>query len=321
MRLLPFILIHLTMSTHGQVNLVPNPSFEAHASCPHGMGQWYRVIDWTNANGSTPDYFHACAPPLMPSGTPGVGIPLNRRGRQFPQSGNAYMGLYAMQLPDVNGREYIQVELTDSLIYSIRYIVSFYASLAEGSRYALSTLGAHLSKEPLISNSFSVFDVEPQILNDPLYPLTDTIEWTLITDTFLSRFGGERYLTIGNFHTDAESDTLFFNANPPLGNRFAYYYIDDVSVIALDSVPNNIEETERLSLSVFPNPALEVLHVRSSQRLARVRLLDISGRAVLTESISTGRYTVSLAGIPPGLYLLEATDMEGRAAVQKVVVR
>jgi OOP family OmpA-OmpF porin len=313
----------LPVLSYGQHNLVPNGDFEQYNHCPEDAGQWYSAIHWSNANGSSPDYYHSCAPPLIfpPDTFPHVGTPINIFGYQTPYSGNAYMGLYAMQLPDVSGREYIQVELTDSLIYSIRYMVSFYASLAEGSRYALSTLGAHLSKEPLISNSFSVFDVEPQILNDPLYPIVDTIEWTLITDTFLSRFGGERYLTIGNFHIDAQSDTLFFNSNPPMGNRFAYYYIDDVSVIALDSIPDNIEGQEQLSFSVWPNPASDVLHIQSRMPFARLRLLDISGRAVLSENMVTDRHTLQLAGIPPGLYLLEATDTEGRSAVRKVVVQ
>jgi hypothetical protein len=317
------ILVLLPLLVQGQQNLVPNGNFEQYNYCPDDAGQWYSTVHWSNANGSSPDYYHSCAPPLVfpPDTFPHVGIPINIFGCQTPYSGDAYMGLYAMQLPDVNGREYLQVELSDSLIYSIRYIVSFHTSLAEGSRYALSTLGAHLSKEPLISSSFSVFDVEPQILNNPLYPIMDTIEWTLITDTFLSRFGGERYLTIGNFHIDAQSDTLFFNSNPPLGNRIAYYYIDDVSVVAIDSIPSGVNETEAFTLSVYPNPANEVLHISSKQRLASVRLLDISGRAVLTERIRTGRNTLNLTGIPPGLYLLEAQDTEGRVAVQKVVVQ
>jgi hypothetical protein len=59
--------------------------------------------------------------------------------------------------------------------------------------------------------------VEPQILNTHENLLTDPDVWVLITDTFSSRYGGERYLTIGNFNTDATSDTVYWNVDEVSG--------------------------------------------------------------------------------------------------------
>lgn len=317
------IVILLPVLSYGQQNLVPNGDFEEYANCPDSPNQWFNALNWINPTGGSPDYFHSCAPPLIffPDTFPHMGTPANVVGYQIPHSGDAYMGIFCMHTPQAEGREYIQSQLIDSIVASVRYIVSFHVSAADNYRLAISTLGAYLSKDAISREDYYRLEVEPQILNSPLTPLTDTANWVLITDTFSSRYGGERYLTIGNFHTDAASDSMLYNPSEPYGNRDAYYYIDDVSVVAIDSIPSSIEEPDGLSFSVFPNPATEVLHISSKQRLAHVRLSDLSGKTVLTESIDTGRHTVGLVGIPPGLYLLEAQDTEGRRAMQKVMVQ
>jgi hypothetical protein len=336
MRYILSILILLPIISYGQENLVPNPSFEEYSDCPNTGGEWFKVLYWSNGNISSPDYFNVCGPPMVipPDTFPRYGVPSSQFGYQMPESGNAYMGLYGVQLGNQEVRDYIQTELNTPLYKRIRYVVSFYVSLSENSRYAISTLGAYLSDYPISSNDLLVLDAEPQILNDPLQLLTDTAEWMLVTDTFVSRDGGgEKFITIGNFFSDAESDTVFVNAAPPLGARHAYYYIDDVSVIALDSVPNGIAEAEQLSFSVYPNPVKEVLRyeVRGvSGKLVEVRVLDAVGRLCggqfpLTKGVSAsggrGIFSgeVDMTRLPPGIYFLELTTDEGRKAVRKFV--
>jgi OmpA-OmpF porin, OOP family len=321
------ILVLLPLLTQGQQNLVPNGSFEEYDFCPEGPAQWYLCHHWQNPNAASPDYFHSCNQPLVyvfgPDTVilPHLGVPANAFGYQHAHSGEAYMGIYCLSVMQPDAGEYIQVQLRDSIVPSVRYQVSFYVSLADNGRYAINTLGAYISKEAISSDGVQRFDVVPQILNTSANPLTDPDAWVLITDTFSSRYGGERYLTIGNFNTTATSDTVLYNPDGDVSANYAYYYIDDVSVVAIDSIPSGVNETEAFTLSVYPNPANEVLHISSRQRLASVRLMDFSGRAVLTERIRTGRNTLNLTGIPPGLYLLEAQDTEGRVAVQKVVVQ
>jgi len=316
MRVFIGILIFLPMLCMAQENLVPNPSFEEYTDCPTGWTHdWSRVVGWSNGNVSSPDYYHVCGLTLPSS--PITGVPENAHGSQWPRSGDGYMGLYGVQMGNAEWREYMQVELTEPLFYRIRYAVSFYVSLSEGSRYAISTLGAHLAVDAISSNDLLALDAEPQILPDPLQPITDTTGWVLVTDTFVSAEGGEKYLTIGNFFSDVESDTVFFNPKPPLGNRFAYYYIDDVSVVALDSVPSGIEEQEAFDFSIFPNPATEILNVKSTRHLVQVRLLDMMGRTVLVENMAANKFSVNLSGIPQGVYMLEATDAKGRRATKR----
>jgi hypothetical protein len=312
------ILVALPILSWGQENLVPNGGFENHSGCPWTSAQLTFAEYWLNPNQASPDYFNAC------STIDHISPPDVIYGVQYPHSGDAFTGVYSFYRGQPELREYLQIELIENLAPSVRYQVSFYVSPADDARYSISSMGAYLSVDTIYSNGFSVFNVVPQILNPTGNQLVDLDSWTLITDTFSSRTGGgEKFITIGNFKSDGESDTLL--SNPTGGDAnyvFAYYYIDDVSVIALDSIPNSIAEpaTElALTLTVWPNPATSLLHIRSGQPLARLRLLDLSGRAVHAQEAQGTTHTIPLHTLPAGLYLLEAEDTAGRKAVQRVV--
>lgn len=198
------------------------------------------------------------------------------------------------------------------------------------SRYAISSLGAHLSHQPLTQDNYWVIDVEPQIQNPAGNIIADTSGWVLITDTFASRTGGgEEWLTIGNFNYAAESDTFAHQPiNPDMGGFFhSYYYIDDVSVVALDSVPSSIEEVEELGFELWPNPAKEFVRFRlsgpSASLRVTVRVLDAVGRPSIHHPLvadgTQDDHTIDVGGLPSGMYFLEIMDEEGRRAVQRFV--
>jgi len=44
----------------GQINLVPNPSFESYTACPNNAATISFATGWLNF-GQTPDYFNSCA--------------------------------------------------------------------------------------------------------------------------------------------------------------------------------------------------------------------------------------------------------------------
>ncbi len=304
MRYVLVILVALPLLSWGQGNLVPNWSFEGHSSCP-SVGVPWTVDYWEIANGLSPDYFHVCSNHI------GFLVPCNARGCQEPHSGDAYVGIWCFSKIHPQGREYVQIELPNPLIASIRYLVSFYCSLAERyGGYAVSTLGAALTEFPPSEvSSNGLLAAEPQVLNEPLYAITDTANWVLISDTVFSRYGGERYLTIGNFNSDGESDTTFFNPNAPV-SAISYYYIDDVSVIALDSVPSGVEEAEENqgAYHIYPNPSngiFTIAHTLRTNQMAQVEVYDLLGQRILAQQWSgSAPVEVDLTGVSSGLYTL-----------------
>ena len=140
------VIISLPLLCWGQGNLVPNGGFEELVSCPTMPGQVWSTSYWNNPNAASPDYFHSCNLSLVfPPDTiqwPNVGVPSNTFGYQQANSGEAYSGMYCYSFTQGELRDYIQIKLIDSIVPNVRYLVGFYASLADKSQYTINTLGA-----------------------------------------------------------------------------------------------------------------------------------------------------------------------------------
>lgn len=67
-----------------------------------------------------------------------------------------------------------------------------------------------------------------------------------------------------------------------------------------------IEENEFSSVSIFPQPAKEELHIKTTETINSISLYSLTGQLVLkTELKSVTDYSLSLNGINSGVYVLE----------------
>ena len=71
---------------------------------------------------------------------------------------------------------------------------------------------------------------------------------------------------------------------------------------------------------VFPNPATQAVTASVVSGTATLRLLDATGRMVRLQA-ATGETTVSVAGLPEGLYLLQWLTPEGQVLAARRVVK
>lgn len=235
-------------------NMIHNPSFEEHRRCPMKIDATGVMRDadawWQPTNGSS-DYFNAC-------GSRDCNVPRNKMGLQEAHSGMAYCGIYCSQ---ELYREYLQTELITPLQAGKHYRISFWVSLADKSPHAVAAIGAVLTKEILEdsthgilmereqssidgngSQSIAVYFV-PQVSNPVDSVLDDTKGWTEVSGEITAE-GGERYLTIGNFLPFNKSNIIATQGtSTPLPG--AYYYIDDVSVICLDTTEDVTPEPKK----------------------------------------------------------------------------
>lgn len=283
----------------GQNNLVPNGNFETYSDCPDDISQISRAIPWYSPtdNGS-PEYYNQCSEEWI-----GVSVPDNGCGYQLAHSANAYAGIFAFHKLTHNQREFLQVELNDTIIKGIPYIISFWLSLTDNQNYSVNTMGAYLSEEAINDTQINTFDLIPQVMNNPVYPLSDKENWMLIKDTFISTIGGELFITIGNFFDDSESDTLFLNSGEPNWVS-SYYYIDDVSVIAVDTTIG-IEDYDKNKVKVYPNPANESFIIEYTVPIVDgviFELYDLSGRKVKVQNIYNNRTVVETGNLDAGIY-------------------
>lgn len=205
-------------------NLVPNPSFEQVTMCPSFASQLDRAAPWYNPTLGTPELYHGCAPLSSY-----VSVPINTTGGyQMARTGQAYAGLYMWRadLPEV--REYAEVPLTQPLEAGRCYQVAFYANMPNDHPYACDRVGAYFSVGPISATDGFVLPYEAHIEHPAGELITDTVGWTLISGVYTAA-GGETHLTIGNFRTDAETQTLQI-ATGLWYTTSAYLLIDDVSV-------------------------------------------------------------------------------------------
>jgi hypothetical protein len=301
-------------------NLVPNPSFEEYIDCPDNPGRIWKAEPWVAVKGSV-DYFHEC-------GTNNQGVPQNWGGLQEARSGHGYIGIAVCASPlavtnpfMANVREFAGVPLTEPLMVGVEYRVEFFINLSDFTCYAIRNIGAYLSQGQPLDQIDHLLSRQPQLKYNEEAFLDNKTDWVRLSGNFTAQ-GGENFLTIGNFDDDDNTDTLAIPCNNS-GQNSAYYFIDDVSVIPVDSLVG-IGETQPSTMSIYPNPAPEYFVVETEQgHGGTVQLLDIAGRqvAVTIQPQIAGKWHVDIANIPAGIYLLEVQNIEGRKAVQKVLVQ
>lgn len=207
-------------------NLVPNPGFEEFSQPPSG---WFQngkdfsrtVRHWSSPTGASPDAYGPGV--VVPEGWQEKGF-----GKEKPRGGQAMAGITVYGCEGEGKphcREYLQVRLTEPLVYGQLYDVSFWVRKLPRGLAAdnLSVAFAYESQYTPLSDPLTM---------EPAWACPRTAgawvdRWQRIGDT-LRADGEYRYLLIGNFRSDAETTV---RAPRKEALPFAYYYIDDVAVV------------------------------------------------------------------------------------------
>jgi len=237
------ILLYLLLkilNLHGQVNLVPNPSFEEYSLCPDKESQINRVVGWFSPSYGTPDYYNYCSSdPTLPSSLP---IHTSYYSK-IPRKGNGITGIFINQFQSNTGiKEYISVKLESKLKKNKIYFIEFYSSPRNGIPNIIipcyvDKIGASLSNNISVQNTLPNQPLSKNKYLGTANKILDKIEeWTRISGCI---FGdNEEYITIGSFNTNEQTLT-----NKECFDYFpnnAYYYIDDVGVYEFDPLPDTI---------------------------------------------------------------------------------
>jgi hypothetical protein len=322
MRISLSILIGLGIAheVNAQSNLVPNPSFEEFEGCPYNSGAIWRAEPWVSVRGSV-DYYHEC-------GINGWGVPISWGGGIYARTGQAYIGLAACASPIAatnplfsNAQEFAGVGLISPLQAGLNYRVEFFASLIDVSCYAIKNIGVHLSIDQPPPDIGYLINLSPQVKYEGKDFLADKEDWIRIEGMFTAQ-GGESFITIGNFNDDDSTDTLAVSCIDS-GHAYAAYFIDDVSVIPVDSLVGLGGQLSmgNEQLSIHPNPASEYLIIESESSIGTLRMMDMAGREVLSVALHSQRQSIDVAGIPAGVYVAVLEENRAVLARRIVVIR
>ena len=247
------VICALTVSLSAQ-NMVKNPSFEEAHKGPLTYGEFHNnVLDWSSPSLGTPDYFSIRSRAMNAR---------NYRGNQDPKTGDCYAGIYLFAVKNGNSyREYVQVELQEALQKNVTYKVSYHISLAEFSSHSIDSVHTLFTAERTggLKNESTLFGKKhtgPK-LKDGVIEL-DTLktktfskesyylangpqlmyDW-LSVEFIYKASGFEQFMVIGNLNKNENTN---ITQHRDIEQRaFAYYYIDDVEIIEVESAKTETE--------------------------------------------------------------------------------
>ena len=214
-------------------DLVINGDFEQFSGLPTSVSQLRLACNWMDdANLATPDYLHRNSP------APNMSIPSNIWGNQDVNpihGGDAYAGMWISNSNGTIYTEIIKTQLDAALQPNTEYTLTFDVSLSDN--YAINPV---MFQAYLGMNFNTNNNDELPILSDPSAILlnntsfsTNTTGWDTITFTFTTgNVAGQEYLYIGGI-----SNTVYQDPTGS-GGFGSYYYVDNVSLVEVDSCPD-----------------------------------------------------------------------------------
>jgi len=248
-------------------NLIPNSSFENYRR----KGSNIRFcIPWQGI--ATVDFYQE----------PVKGDTSQHKGAH---TGDCYAGLRYQK----RYKEFLQVKLVEPLKRGNKYEVKVYFRLAHWSNVTLRSLGVLFSKGGYTGpGSVSKANLIDTVVKKG--GLFNNYRWFLLRGIYKAD-GGEKYITIGNFHPIIRKDMDNIRLIR-FGFREAYYYVDDVSV-------ELVEDAEE-------KPEIEIVGPSLREKFEKDSVLQVSGE------LKTGK-KIALKNIffaPGKTYLLPESYIE-----------
>ncbi|MBP8824618.1 MAG: T9SS type A sorting domain-containing protein [Flavobacteriales bacterium] len=303
-------------------NLVPNPGFEDTDSCTFGLGLG-AVHDWYSAY-LTPDHLQSCQPYGAANS-----LPLNIATFQYPYEGGSCAGLITFDAhTGQEQREWLMVPLLNTLVPGQTYFCSFRTNAAFGGNgwnpinwLASNNLGMLFTT---YDRQWNWGDPYPAALNQAhiLYPqiLSDTVGWTQVSSSFVAD-SAYTYLMIGNFFSNALTDTLHLAPDVPEWGRYSYTLVDAVCVSPDPDgceLSQSIEAIGGAGPYVYPNPATDALVIGNATGSDAV-VLDMLGRRVWSDRVNSDRYPLGVGHWARGAYVLQVHGAPGVQVVKFVL--
>ena len=96
----------------------------------------------------------------------------------------------------------------------------------------------------------------------------------------------------------------------------------NTSVFYVNPTEVGFEQIASSTIGIYPNPANDQVRVTADMNITRVEVMDLSGRMVTTQSISSNQSQalVSTSALNNGVYILRAVNSNGNSTSTRLVV-
>lgn len=224
------------------LELVRNGGFEMQDKSANTYDQLNLATGWRDANLGLADLFSPTASAKT------VGIPDNDYGSIAPFEGEYYAGFCGWKADvqrnfnayDENDKfipawgaysEYLKGELIKPLVDGATYELVFHVALAGNSDRSIMGVGAFFSELDLFNQNRKFMEESPQVYYTKI--IDERNKWVEVRDTFVAD-GKEQFIFLGVFpYVGLESKNMIEGYD----NRYAYYYIDGISLKRVEPQP------------------------------------------------------------------------------------
>ncbi|SHF38763.1 T9SS-dependent choice-of-anchor J family protein [Chryseobacterium sp. OV279] len=152
-----------------------------------------------------------------------------------------------------------------------------------------------------------------------LYGLEKFNIWISTTNTAIASFTKLNPVTIvtppvtqwnqHNFNLDAYSGQNVYIAIQCVSDDQFALFIDDFKVTATGALDTSEVSKKAIGISVYPNPAVDVLTLKSKEKVVSTEVFDMSGRKV---NASLNNNQVDVRNLKSGNYIINIETKEGR---------
>jgi hypothetical protein len=94
------------------------------------------------------------------------------------------------------------------------------------------------------------------------------------------------------------------------GTPFKHYCYDNTG----------ISETQKTQITLYPNPAEDILYIESPHNIELIQVYDLQGRLILTDEL-IGRTSIDITNIKCGVYLIELYQLNKIVSHQKIIIK
>lgn len=94
-----------------------------------------------------------------------------------------------------------------------------------------------------------------------------------------------------------------------------------IRIVAFSDSLLSVKELTNFEVSVYPNPATDVLHIRNSEtQNLTAEVLDMQGRVVYDLSLTFGENQLNVSELNSGIYFLKLSNQTKQLQVKRIVV-
>lgn len=94
----------------------------------------------------------------------------------------------------------------------------------------------------------------------------------------------------------------------------------DITLIANFMLVSNVEDVWENQLTVYPNPASDILSFMSSDNIRNLEVFNITGQKVFGTQVNHNQYKLDVSALPQGFYLVKLTNMAGDIHTTRILI-